>query len=335
MMDARAQQLSDWLQQQLKTDIKLTPVVGDASFRRYFRFDHHDQSFVAMDSPPKTEDCHPFVAIAKTFLQLGLRVPEIFYADMEKGFLLITDFGDKLYHYELNKNNVASLYKIAITELHKIQGCQSIEHYDLPKFDWQFMLTELNNFTEWFLLKFLNLSLNTTQEKLVNKAYETLLESATSQPQICAHRDYHSRNLMRLPEDQIGILDFQDAVIGPVTYDLVSLLRDCYIDWPTDQVKNWVLDFHEQLNDRQLIPRVNEETFLKWFDLMGMQRHLKASFIFARKQLRDQNDFYLQFLPRALNYIQQASKNYRELSDFNHFFTDEVIPAFEQRMKQP
>lgn len=330
MTDIRQQELQAWLSQQLNSMIELQPVIGDASFRRYFRMQHQGKTYVAMDAPPDKEDTFPFVAIAKAFYRLGLLVPEIVLEDVPRGFLLISDLGDQLYHRILNSSNVEQLYSAAINDLYALQVCPSIDEHPLPHFDWNMMRLELDNFTEWFMQKLLGFQLDDSEQATLEQTYSILLDSAISQPQTIVHRDYHSRNLMQLPNGKVGILDFQDAVIGPITYDLVSLIRDCYVDWPVEQVEAWAIKYYQQLMKLKRIEPVDQATFMHWFDLMGMQRHLKAIFIFARKYLRDNNDLYLQFIPRALNYIKYVSNKYPELQAFQHLFEKKILPAWEE-----
>jgi N-acetylmuramate 1-kinase len=330
-MDVRQTELEAWLSTCFHTPVLLTPVTGDASFRRYFRFEHDNQSYVAMDAPPDLEDCRPFVAIAKAFKSIGLLVPLILHEDLEAGFLVITDFGDTLFHHHLNNDNVDFFYGRAIDDLTSLQkNAPEVPHFPLPLFDYFAMENELDLFTEWFLEGYCGLTLNDSHITLLDYTYDTLLQSAVAQPQVTTHRDYHSRNLMVLNNDRIGIIDFQDAVIGPITYDLASMIRDCYIDWPLEKVEGWALDFRLRLIQAGLLKDdVTDVTFMRWFDLMGMQRHLKAIFIFARKSLRDQHHFYLQFIPRALNYVQHVAAKYETLQGFNHFLHDTVLPSFQ------
>lgn len=329
-MDQREQQLQSWLAQHFAHAVKLTLIVGDASFRRYFRFTHNGQSLIAMDSPPQLEDCRPFIDIAHALRTIDLNTPHIIHADAEQGFLVITDFGDDLYHHILDKDNADPLYQRAVEDLHKIQTCQQLAGVDLACFDATFMRNELDLFTTWLVEKYLKIPLDTETTTLLSNTYQCLIDSAVRQPQVIIHRDYHSRNLMHLPNDVLGIIDFQDAMIGPITYDLVSMIRDCYLDWPVKQVEAWAFDFYQRCITDARFNNVDWETFLQWFDLMGMQRHLKASFIFARKYLRDGNPFYLQFLPRTLNYIRYVSSKYSMFEDFNRFFNTTVLTRFEK-----
>jgi aminoglycoside/choline kinase family phosphotransferase len=296
----------------------LRPLKGDASFRQYFRLSLPDKNLIAVNSPPATENNTAFVKISRAYLDLGLRVPEVIAHDLEQGFLLLTDLGDNVLFQLLEPENADEYYKKSLIELGKIQRC----NLTLPHFDANFMSIELKNFEHWLLDKHLNIKLTPTSKKIIQKTFDLLLHSATEQPQCSIHRDYHSRNLMVLENNKIGILDFQDAMTGPITYDLVSLIRDCYIDWPQDQVTAWALFFHDSFIKTTL---PSQEQFLRYVDLMGIQRHLKASFIFARKHHRDSVDHYLKDIPRTLNYVVAASENYSELKDFKSFIEDTAL----------
>ncbi|HSW70276.1 MAG TPA: phosphotransferase [Gammaproteobacteria bacterium] len=310
-----------WLTQQCGlTSYQLDPLAGDASFRRYFRVRQANRSFIAMDASSEKSSCVPFAAIARSLRKYGLNTPEIFAEDFDHGFLLLTDFGDRLYLKELTLTNADMHYSHALDALQIMQHCK-IENWTLKSFTADFMRNELMLFKEWFLEKHLGLILNDSMHDMLTNCFNFLADSAASQPQVFMHRDYHSANLMVLPQNQVGILDFQDAFLGPVTYDLVSLLRDCYISWPNDIVQKWVLYFWE----RMPLPRICEKDFLRWFDLMSMQRHLKALLTFSRKYRRDQNAHYLQHIPRTLNYILATSAIYPETSALNQFLKNMVM----------
>ncbi len=328
-MDQRYHSLKQWLTQHLPQEIEITPILGDASFRRYFRINDKQQTYIAMDSPPHLENPQPFVAIAKTFAQLGLSVPTIHAADLKEGYLLISDLGDQLYLSALNTTSANHLYTIAMNELNIIQSCQNITDWDLPPFDEKFMLTELHNCQHWFFERHLGITIDDSLVQMLNKTNQSLLQSALEQPQCCVHRDYHSRNLMVLPQQGVGILDFQDAVWGPITYDLMSLLKDCYIAWPSDQVTHWALSFYEQRREAGVLKNSNPEQFIRWFDLMGMQRHMKCLFIFSRKYHRDSTTSYLKYLPQTLNYLIASSANYAEFSSFHTWLINEIAPKLQ------
>jgi aminoglycoside/choline kinase family phosphotransferase len=322
LMD-RENTLKKWLEtacQWLPDKVELMAM--DASFRRYFRVWRGQQSYVAMDAPPERENnTHQFVAIAQALRALGLEAPEVLARDRENGFLLLTDLGDRLYLQELQQQpaQAEKLYSAALQALAVLQSCRYVSGWTVPMFSADFMYQELQLFKEWFLQKHLQLSLTAATEKMLQMCFHFLAVTATQQPQVFMHRDYHSANLLVLPENKVGILDFQDAFIGPVTYDLVSLLRDCYIAWPDALVKQLVLQYKAQLNLTH-----SDDAFLRDFDLMGVQRHLKALLTFSRKYRRDDNANYLQHIPRTLNYVLAVTQHYPECQAFNHFLNEKV-----------
>jgi Predicted phosphotransferase related to Ser/Thr protein kinases len=244
-------------------------LAGDASFRRYFRATVNDQTFVVMDAPPEKENCEPFVAIANAFENAPARFPKIISKNLAQGFLLLPDFGDQQLLPLLNYDSVDALYYHAMKTLLQIQRCSNIA---LPSFDDALYWREFDIFDQWYLQKNLGKNLSLADNNKLRAIYQVLIDSAHAQPQVFVHRDYHSRNIMLCDDGELGILDFQDAVQGPITYDLVSLLRDCYVAWPVDQTEKWVFDYYQKLN-----LSVDFKTFLRWFDWMGLQRHLKMS----------------------------------------------------------
>lgn len=319
MMDPRLSALSLWLQDYFSTEIILQPITNDASFRRYFRLQQPTKNYIVMDAPPPQEDCHPFVAIDHLFAAQGLHVPSIYAQDLQQGFLLLEDFGDRQFAHELLERP-NQLYQQALTTLLQLQRCCDKEKI-LPLYDANFLQQELNLLQPWFLERHLGLSLTAQQQQLLQALFQQLLDNALQQPQVCVHRDYHSRNLMLLNQDALGILDFQGAVIGPITYDAVSLLRDCYIAWPTHQVTQWVSYYLQQLQQQQQLVDITTAQFMRWFDLMGLQRHLKVLGIFTRLYYRDNKDLYLTDLPRVLNYVVEVSNRYSELAAFATWFS--------------
>lgn len=326
MLD-RAQMLHQWLQKVLNGDlVSMQAMQGDASFRRYFRVMTATCTLVAMDAPPPQENCRPFVAIAATLREAGLQAPEVLAADVDQGFLLLSDFGDDTYLKILAPHNADSCYREALLALATLQGCRQVKDWNIPAFTFQFMQQEWQWHKEWFLTKLLQLDYHAEEEAL-DKCFEQIATNAANQPQVFMHRDFHSGNLMRLASGQVGILDFQDAFIGPITYDLVSLLRDCYIDWPEKQVTEWALFYLSLLQARQQLTEVDQATFLRWFDWMGIERHLKAIFTFSRKHLRDQQSQYLQHIPRTLHYIETVSHRYPELFALHQLMAERVKPA--------
>lgn len=312
-MDKRKQQLVEWLQQLNIKPSSVEPASADASFRRYFRISTGAETYVVMDAPPAQEDTRPFINIARKFRRIGLNVPEIIEQDTENGFLLLGDLGNRTYLNELNVGNVERLYGDAMGALIVLQVGTYDEPDFLPAYSKQLLLDEMALFRDWLLLRHLGLSLTDEQERLLEDSFELLVNNALQQPLVWVHRDYHSRNLMRTDRHNPGILDFQDAVSGPVTYDLVSLLKDCYIEWPREQVVSWVKGYHQLALDSGLQLTGDDEEFLRWFDLMGIQRHLKASGIFARLYHRDGKSGYLADIPRTLGYLTKLQNLYPEI----------------------
>lgn len=326
-IDVRKNDLEEWLKSSCGlSDYTLHSMVGDASFRRYFRVMTPRGTYVAMDAPPPQERCAPFVAIAHALRAQGLQAPEIYQTDIERGYLLLSDFGDATYLKSLKPSNVDELYQRALDALAQLQACAQVNGHEVPPFTRDFMRQEWCWHKEWFLGRWLNIDAKSFEPEL-DACFDILVESAASQPQVFMHRDFHSGNLMVLP-DSVGILDFQDAFVGPITYDLASLLRDCYIDWPDAQVKQWALGYRDRV---QQIKSVDDATFMRWFDLMGMERHLKALFTFARKHVRDQQSQYLQHVPRTLNYLISVSKQYPELAPLHEFLSQQVLSAVQQK----
>lgn len=318
--------LQTWLTEVLpQQDYDISLLAGDASFRRYYRLHFQDHTLIAMDAPPALEDSHPFVALTKIFSQLGLSVPKIVASDLTSGFLLLSDFGDDLYFKVLSPENFQQLYSNAIEQLLTLQHYSRQTDWDFPVFDQALFHTELSRFSEWYLLKYRQIKLTRNEEKLLSILFHNLIQAAIAQPQVCVHRDYHSRNLFALPQNQVGIIDFQDALWGPITYDLVSLLRDCYIAWPKEDILALANNFYYQAQTATARPNYAQEQFMRDLDWMGIQRHLKASYIFARKWCRDDNDGYLNDLPRTLNYVYDVCKNYPQLADFQLFMEEKIL----------
>ncbi len=281
-----------------------------------------------MDAPPPQEDCRPFVAIASYLREMGLNAPEVLQADVEQGFLLMSDLGQQQYLNELTKHPASAddLYQDAINALSLMQTRgESFEHR-LPIYDEPLLRLEMTLFRHWLCERHLGLSFSSDDERRWAQCCDVLTRNALDQPQVLVHRDYHSRNLMLVNENNPGILDFQDAVCGPFTYDLVSLLRDCYIRWPQDQVRNWALSFYSMLESRTR-NEVDSELFLQYLDLMGMQRHLKAAGIFARLLHRDDKPGYMDDVPRTLQYIVDAARPYPEMQFLAELIEKRCLPA--------
>ena len=326
--DLRTISMFDWLENNLLltiTDCELAS--SDASFRRYFRVWTSGQSFIVMDAPPSQENIEPFIRIAKLLAQSQINVPTIFQQNQSSGFLLLEDFGSQCFLDRLNPSTVANLYQSAFDSLFKLQTQTSGQNAGLPDYDELLLHRELAIFNEWFLDRLLGIPIPLYVWEGV---CAILVASALEQPNTCVHRDYHSRNLMVLDTDSPGVIDFQDAIIGPVTYDLVSLLRDCYIAWPEHQVEQWQFNYFERLQ-RAGVVHCSQAQFKRWFDLMGLQRHLKAIGIFARLHLRDGKSNYLGDIPRTLNYVATVCAAYPELSGFNAFLHQHLLPLQDYR----
>lgn len=294
-------------------ELTIAPASSDASFRRYFRVEGAGDSLIAMDAPPDKEDTGPFVHVANMLIAAGVNAPRIIAADPGQGFLLLTDFGRQSYLDSLNEENVDALYADALAALQRMQSEIRTAETELPSYSEQLLLDEMALFRDWYLQQYRQQSLSESQHAVLAQAFARLVDNALLQPRVFVHRDYHSRNLMVTEDNNPGILDFQDAVYGPVSYDLVSLLRDCYIAWPRHRVECWALDYFHRLAASGLIAPQADATYLRWFDWMGVQRHLKATGIFARLHLRDNKPGYLGDIPRTLSYVCEVAARYDEL----------------------
>lgn len=312
-MDTRKQQLIDWLKAAAHIPrFDINPASEDASFRRYFRISFDGKTLIAMDAPPEKEDSAKFMRLAQLLQRVGAHVPEIIEADLALGFLLLTDLGQTQYLNVLNADSVDRLYGDALNTLLSLQTTTLAEVRVLPAYDDALLTRELGIFDEWYVARHLNTQWNATQRQVWQDACGVLKRSALEQPQVLVHRDYHSRNLMVTSQHNPGVLDFQDAVYGPITYDVASLLRDCYIAWPEAQVQNWAEQHRVHLVKRG-VPVNDAAQFRRWFDLMGAQRHLKAIGIFARLNHRDGKPGYLKDIPRTFNYVLDVCSCYVEL----------------------
>ena len=338
LSDPRLAALRQWVSGVLNDqDFAISVASADASFRRYFRIAHRGRTWIAMDAPPGKEDLHPYIRIAQMLVPLGVNAPRILAQDLEQGFLLITDLGGRTYLAELQEvpGRDEQLYNDALTTLVHMQSRAVADALALAVYDRPLLRRELNLFPEWFLGHHLQIALSDAETALLETAFEILILQALQQPKVFVHRDYHSRNLMVCEETiqgpNPGVLDFQDAVFGPVTYDLVSLLRDCYIEWPQQRVAQWVASFREQALRAGVEVGDSQDQFLRWFDLMGMQRHLKAIGIFARLWHRDGKQGYLKDIPRTLGYVRAVSANYPELHEFSRFIDLRVLPALNMK----
>lgn len=336
-MNERFQLMLDWLQTlsvlQGKEVSEPVSASSDASFRRYFRIQVNDerseQTFIIMDAPVEHEDCRPFISVSNQLAGIGLNVPEVIAQDLDNGFLLLTDLGNTTYLSVLetaDESTADQLYGDALSALVRLQSRGKELSKNLPPYSVELLNTEMSLFSDWLLQTHLDIGLSSIEKSDWQKIQALLAESARKQPQTYVHRDYHSRNLMVVEQGNPGILDFQDAVHGALTYDAVSMLRDCYIAWPEEQVAEWQRSYFLQLCQAGLTNKDEWSGFQKAMDLMGIQRHLKASGIFARLFHRDGKDGYLNDIPLTLNYIVQVGKNYPEMLSLVNLLESKVLP---------
>jgi aminoglycoside/choline kinase family phosphotransferase len=304
------------------------PASTDASFRRYFRLQSGAESVIVMDAPPDREDCMPFLRVAGYLESMQLNAPRIIEVNLDEGFLLMSDLGSVQYLDTLleDPSQAPALYGDALRALGILQRRGAAYQSLLPPYDEALLRFELSLFHDWLCGTHLGLALDDADERAWEDCCNLLVGNALDQPSVFVHRDYHSRNLMVVDEDNPGILDFQDAVEGPLTYDLVSLLKDCYVQWPAQQVWQWALDFYRAIDAAEQ-ERVDEAQFRRYFELMGVQRHLKAAGIFARLNHRDGKSVYLGDIPRTLSYIVELAPRYPELGPLIELIEGRVLPG--------
>jgi N-acetylmuramate 1-kinase len=314
--DLRLNQLKEWLATVMAVQVlpeSLRPASSDASFRRYFRVDAPDgTTYIVMDAPPPQEDVRPFIHVAEVFGEAGVSVPKVLAQDVERGYLLLSDLGSTTYLHQLGHDSAHKLYLDAIDALILIQAQSQPEV--LPEYDRELLQRELMLFPDWYIGKHLGVTMTDKQTETLNKIFDNLLANNLAQPQVYVHRDYHSRNLMVMSRGNPGILDFQDAVYGPITYDLVSLLRDAYIQWDEEMVLDWVIRYWERAKRAGLPVNPDIDAFYRDFEFMGLQRHLKVLGIFARLYHRDGKDAYLKDLPLVMEYTRKAAGRYNALA---------------------
>jgi hypothetical protein len=311
----RQQQLNAWLGQVLPgASFTIAPASADASFRRYFRVTLSERTLIAMDAPPQHENCGPFLHVAELFAAARVNVPRILAQDLVQGFLLLTDLGNTTYLAALNEQTAADLYRDAMDALVCLQLASRPDA--LPPYDEALLTREMQLFPEWYVSKHLGASLDDKQQAVLQRTFDMLNCNILTQGQVYVHRDYHSRNLMVCDDamgSNPGILDFQDAVYGAITYDLVSLLKDAYIHWEEAQVLDWVVRYWQKARQAGLPVPDDISTFYRDFEWMGAQRHLKVLGIFARLYHRDGKDGYLKDLPLVMDYLRRACERYIEL----------------------
>lgn len=326
--DARLALVQEWLSKELGIHTQcIEPASSDASFRRYFRAFRGAETFIIMDAPPEKENVRPYLQVTRLLESVGVHVPHVHEADIERGLLLLEDLGVTQYLQRLNAGDDPDrLYGDALAALAEIQTRGSTAAEQLPPYDRAALAREMALMPEWFCGRHLQLALSDAETACIDSAFEFLIVEALAQPAVFVHRDYHSRNLMVLPVRNPGIIDFQDALRGPIGYDLVSLLKDCYISWPRERVEQWVSAYRAQLRARGGAIGADEQQFRRWFDLIGVQRHVKVLGIFCRLWYRDGKSGYLRDLPLTLHYVREACALYPELAEFGALLETRIVP---------
>jgi hypothetical protein len=330
--DARLALIADWLSRELRLpEARLEPASSDASFRRYFRVFAGGATYIVMDAPPLKEDVRPYLKVTRLLESLGVHVPHVHETDTDRGLLLLEDLGSTLYLERLNAgDDPEPLYRDALAALAAIQVRGREVSRELPPYDHAALERELALMPEWLLGRHLGLTPPAAEAATIADSFAFLMREALAQPAVFVHRDYHSRNLMILAERSPGVLDFQDALCGPVGYDLVSLLKDCYIAWPRARVVSWVHGYRAQLLRSGGPAGASEAEFLRWFDLVGVQRHIKVLGIFCRLWYRDGKSSYLADLPRVLAYVRETCGEYPELEALGRLLEQRVAAALPQ-----
>jgi len=334
--DSRLTDLTRWVFDDLGfAGSRIEPASTDASFRRYFRVTRGVETYIVMDAPPEKETLGPFLSVGRILLEMGLNVPMVLARDPARGFLLLSDLGLRQYLDELTTDGAADrLYGDALRALSTMQTADKGMARHLPRYDRALLMREMELMPEWFLRAHLGLQVSPAERGMLDRLFEGLTKCALEQPATLVHRDYHSRNLLVCVDNNPGILDFQDAVWGPVTYDLVSLLKDCYVAWPSSRVRAWALQYRERLLAAGYPLSATESEFIHWFDLVGLQRHIKVLGIFARLYYRDGKSQYLKDLPRVLRYTRDAAADYPEMAEFADFIAARVEPEFLNAQKR-
>lgn len=332
-IQGRQARLEQWLKEQFGRDtLTLTTVSGDASFRRYYRFSHQNESYIAVDAPPEYENSQLFVLVAEAYTKQNIAVPQVVFTNFDLGFMCLSDLGDTLLIDKLNEQSAEKYYQQALDLLPNVAKVVDISDEILPNYDRAFLKRELDLFEQWFLTKHLNITLSKTEKKQLERVFDHLITSALVQPSVGVHRDFHARNLMIDNDEKLAVIDFQDAVIGPITYDAVSLLRDCYIKIPNELMYRLLSYFKRQMSkDFSELNQIDEDEFIGWFDWMGLQRHLKVCGIFSRLFHRDGKSSYLADLPRVVSYLYEVASRYSELDDLVQLLENKVLPAMQAK----
>ncbi len=329
------QALQVWAAVQLGVNrVDLQPLSGDAGFRRYCRVVGCEPAVMAVYAPPATENTPLYLAVSRLLAGGGVRVPRVLAVDAAQGFLLVEDCGDAVLLPALNDASVDALYGHALSMLLTMQQI-AVPAGVIGVYDRQRLHDEMSLFPRWFVQDLLELPFGRNEQQLLDSLFDALVQSALEQPQVLVHRDFHARNLMlhaySQPPGELVTIDFQDAVTGPVTYDLVSLLRDCYVRWPSDRVSMWALAYRNMLINKGMDAGDSDQQFLQWFDLMGLQRHIKVLGIFARLWLRDGKPGYLHDLPLVLRYTLEVAERYPVAAEFVDWMQVRVLPACQRQ----
>lgn len=306
---------SKWLQTTEYKNHSVAVASADASFRKYYRLTEENETVLLMDSSLEKHSLTPFLDVTRRLLNAGVNAPLVLEQNLEEGFLLLKDFGNVHYLNVLNDENYKTLYSDAIDT---IVAMQKAEVSGLPLYDKKFLHVEMDLMQDWYLEKLLSLTLTQTQKELIKTSLDAISDVVLEQPQgVFVHRDFHSRNIMLTPQSEIGVIDYQDAMNGAITYDLVSLLKDCYIEFPREEIETLVLEFRDKKG-----LQVEDITFIKWFDFMGLQRHIKVLGIFSRLFLRDGKDGYLKDIPLTLKYVLDTASRYDETKELAKFLKE-------------
>ncbi|QSZ40693.1 phosphotransferase [Sulfurimonas aquatica] len=307
--------IKEWLNTTPYKNYKLSIASADASFRKYYRLTQESETYLLMDSSLEKESLAPFLDVTSRLEAARVKVPTIYEKNLEDGYLIIEDFGDTHLLNILDSKNFRELYTSAIDE---IINMQKADASSLPLYDKKFLHFEMDLMSEWYLKQKLSIKLTQEQKEMMQKALDSISEIVLSQPQgVFVHRDYHSRNIMLTTNKQIGVIDYQDAMSGAITYDLVSLLKDCYIEFKREEIEELVLAFRDKLG-----LKTGNGEFLKWFDFMGLQRHIKVLGIFSRLHLRDGKDGYLKDIPLTLKYVVETASRYEETKNLSEFLKE-------------
>ena len=307
------------------------PLREEASFRKYFRLRRKSDSLIGVFSPPNKESNERFLFFSQFLKENQVRVPEVIFHDIDKGFLILEDFGDKLYQFELSKRNAHSLYAAALDEMIAIQA--SVPSHNIATLSYDQAIQQIMLFEEWFLKGFLGLDLQEKESNFLKNSYKIILQAFFDQPQVLCHFDFESRNIMVLEDGCAGILDFQDAIIGPIFLDPVSLFKDLDHVWKTEDFNEFLSDYLFKASNEGVLPEVEDSIIMRWFDLVGLQRQLRILGTLSRLHLRDNKSYRLVDLKQTLIYMIDASSNYEDLSELNIFLKKKILPALDLKLR--